>query len=61
MKDFGKAKRKWFSTVLRPPNGIPGHDTFNGLFARLDPVSLRSFRKEAGCAGRTNAAQRKAK
>jgi hypothetical protein len=41
MEDFGKAKREWFATFLRLPNGIPSHDTFNRLFARLDPVSFR--------------------
>ena len=41
MEDFGKAKQEWFATFLRLPNGIPSHDTFNRLFARLDPVSFR--------------------
>jgi len=41
MEDFGKAKREWFATLLRLPNGIPGHDTFNRLFVRLYPVSFR--------------------
>lgn len=41
MEDFGKAKRGWFSTFLRLPNGIPSHDTFTRLFARLDPVAFR--------------------
>ena len=40
MEDLGKAKREWFSTFLLLPNGIPNHDTFNRLFARLDPVSF---------------------
>ena len=37
MADFGRAKFDWFKTFLRLPNGIPSHDTFNRLFARLDP------------------------
>lgn len=41
MEDFGKAKKDWFATFLRLPNGIPSHDTFNRLFARLDPVPFR--------------------
>ena len=41
MEDFGKAKREWFATFLRLPNGIPSHDTFTRLFARLDPASFR--------------------
>jgi predicted transposase YbfD/YdcC len=35
--DFGKAKLKWFSTFLDLPHGIPCQDTFERVFARLDP------------------------
>lgn len=41
MEDFGKAKKEWFATFLRLPNGIPSHDTFNRLFARIDPASFQ--------------------
>lgn len=37
MEDFGKAKQEWFKTFLRLRNGIPSHDTFNRMFAALDP------------------------
>ncbi len=37
MEDFGKAKYAWFKTFLRLRNGIPSHDTFNRVFAALDP------------------------
>jgi len=37
MEDFGHAKHDWFRTFLRLRNGIPSHDTFNRLFAALDP------------------------
>jgi predicted transposase YbfD/YdcC len=40
MEDFGKAKADWFKTFLRLRHGIPSHDTFNRLFAALDPQAF---------------------
>jgi predicted transposase YbfD/YdcC len=37
MEDFGKAKEAWFRTFLTLTNGIPSHDTFNRVFAALNP------------------------
>ena len=37
---FGKAKKDWLSRLLELPNGIPSHDTFGRVFARLDPVQF---------------------
>src|SRR4051794_6616584 len=34
---FGNAKLDWFRRFLDLPNGIPSHDTFGPVFARLDP------------------------
>jgi hypothetical protein len=34
---FGNAKRDWLKGFLALPNGIPSHDTFARVFARLDP------------------------
>lgn len=38
---FGKSKREWLETFLELPNGIPSHDTFGAVFARLDPERFR--------------------
>jgi predicted transposase YbfD/YdcC len=40
MEDFGKAKQEWFKTFLGLRNGIPSHDTFNRVFAALDPKAF---------------------
>lgn len=37
MEVFGEAKSDWFETFLELPHGIPSHDTFNRVFAVLDP------------------------
>jgi len=37
---FGRAKQKWLKTFLDLPNGIPSHDTFNRVFALLDPIAF---------------------
>src|SRR3954452_13350492 len=37
MEDFGAAQKEWVKTFLVLTNGIPSHDTFNRVFAALDP------------------------
>ena len=37
---YGKAKEDWLRTFLKLPHGIPSHDTFNRVFAAIDPVAL---------------------
>jgi len=39
---FGEAKRDWLRRFLPLPNGIPSHDTFSDVFARLDPDEFRA-------------------
>ena len=34
---FGEAKQDWLKRFLALPNGVPSHDTFHRVFARLDP------------------------
>jgi predicted transposase YbfD/YdcC len=41
IEEFGKSKMAWFRTFLELPNGIPSHDTFNRVFARLDPHAFQ--------------------
>jgi len=38
---FGEAKEDWFRKFLELPNGIPSHDTFRRVFARLNPTEFQ--------------------
>ena len=35
--EYARRKRAWLKTFLRLPGGIPSHDTFGRVFARLKP------------------------
>lgn len=39
--EFGRAKHDWLKTFLALPNGIPSHDTFGRVFARLSPAHFQ--------------------
>lgn len=37
---FGTTKQPWLATFLALPHGIPSHDTFNRVFAALNPAQF---------------------
>src|SRR5947207_11438522 len=41
VETFGRAKEAWLRTFLTLPGGIPSHDTFGRVFARLDPTEFQ--------------------
>lgn len=41
VEHFGNAKLAWFRRFLALPNGIPSHDTFGRVFARLCPEQFQ--------------------
>ncbi len=38
---FGETKLDWLATFLDLPHGIPSHDTFNRVFAALNPIQFQ--------------------
>lgn len=46
---YGQAKLPWLKTFLDLPHGIPSHDTFGRVFAKLDPEAFENnFRQWIG-------------
>lgn len=44
IEGYCKAKRLWLKGFLKPPGGVPSHDTFDRVISALDPEQLeRSF------------------
>jgi predicted transposase YbfD/YdcC len=42
IETYGIAKYRWLKQFLELPNGIPSHDTFSRVFARLDSQEFQS-------------------
>ena len=42
IEEFGHAKQDWLEKLLGMSNGIPSHDTFGRVFARLDAVQFEA-------------------
>lgn len=42
IESFGNSKRDWLEKFLDLPNGIPSHDTFGRVFARIDPHQFQT-------------------
>lgn len=42
VETYGCAKYEWLKTFLELPNGIPSHDTFTRVFARINPQQFES-------------------
>ena len=40
--EFGRRQRAWLATFLDLPHGIPSHDTFGRVCARLDPQQVQA-------------------
>jgi predicted transposase YbfD/YdcC len=38
---FGKTKKAWLKTFLQLPKGIPSHDTFGRVFAKIKPEEFQ--------------------
>jgi predicted transposase YbfD/YdcC len=38
--EYGRSKLNWLKTFLELPHGIPSHDTFGDVFAKLRPQAL---------------------
>ena len=41
--EFCEVREEWFKSFLTLPHGIPSHDTFARVFARLDPDQLEGM------------------
>lgn len=40
IEEYAKTKLDFLKTFLKLPNGIPSHDTFGDVFAKIDPIQF---------------------
>jgi len=55
---IANAKKEWFQSFLTLPAGIPSHDTFNRVLARINPKAIQrcfiSFNRSVTSSGATS-------
>jgi predicted transposase YbfD/YdcC len=44
--EYCQVREAWFKTFLSLPRGVPSHDTFGRVFAKLDPLQVESMLRE---------------
>jgi predicted transposase YbfD/YdcC len=44
--DFCQVRAEWFKRFLSLPRGVPSHDTFGRVFARLDPLQVEEVLRQ---------------
>lgn len=42
VEQWGRIKQAWLADWLELPHGIPSHDTFGRVFARIDPAQFET-------------------
>lgn len=58
VEQFGHEKKEWFDQFLELPQGIPSHDTFDRVFARIKPEQFQqSFLSWMGAVERVTKGQ----
>jgi predicted transposase YbfD/YdcC len=46
IETFGRKRKDWLKRLLKLPNGIPSHDTFERVFDRLNPQAFQACFRE---------------
>lgn len=42
IETYGNSKKEFLQTILKLENGIPSHDTFGNIFAKIDPLKFEA-------------------